>query len=150
VLGGVNTDAYLSYKRVRQVSLRDALTWDKGLGSLSDREASGLYGTSWFFMHWLYNTHPDALGRYEDELGKGTEPKRAFDIAFPGFDADATNRELYEYQRHGKFSDMPLPLIETRLSADSLREELLPPDQAKDLQGLFDEVSKKYAGKRQD
>jgi hypothetical protein len=145
VLGGVNTQAYLSYKAVRRVTLGEALTWDKGLVALSDREAAGLYGTSWFFVHWLYNTRPDALGRYEDELGKGTDLVRAFDIAFPRFDVDTIDRELFEYQRHGKFSEIPLPLIETRLSVDALREELLQPEQAKDVQVLLDEVAKKHA-----
>jgi hypothetical protein len=147
VLGGVNTEAYLSYKSVRRVTLRDALDWDKGVASLGEREAAGLYGTSWFFVHWLYNTHPDQLGAFEDALGRGTDPRQAFQAVFPKFDADAVDRELYEYQKHGKFSIIEQPLVETKLSPQSLRDELLKPDEVNDVQSLLAEASKKYKGK---
>jgi hypothetical protein len=147
VLGGVNVDAYRGYNAVRPITLRDALSWDKGLAKLSDREAQGLYGTSWFFVHWLYNTRPDALGRFEDELGRGTEPSRAFEIAFPGFDPDKGNRELFEYQRHGQFSVMELPLLEAKISADSLHEQLLNPDEVNDVREELSEASKRHSGK---
>jgi hypothetical protein len=147
VLGGVNTEAYLSYKRVRRVTLRDALDWERGVASLSDTDAEGLYGTSWFFVHWLYNTHPEQLGRFEDELGRGTEPRLAFERAFSKFDADAVDRELFEYQRHGKFDVIEQPLVETKLSPESLQEELLNADDVDSVRATLAEASKKYLGK---
>jgi hypothetical protein len=147
VLGGVNLSAYQAYKAFRRVTLRDALGWDKGLASLSDTDAGGLYGTSWFFIHWLYNTHPDVLGRFQDQLGQGVEPRRAFQIAMPRFDVDAVDRELFEYQKHGQFTVIEMPLAETKVSPETLRDDLLGPNEVRDVQTVLAEAGKQHAGK---
>jgi len=118
VLGGVNASAYADYRAVRRISVRDTLAWSQGVASLAQTDAVGLYGTSWFLFHWFYNTQPDPFGRYQDELARGG-PMAAFEKAFPKFDADKADRDLYEYMRYGQFTDLLMPLIQPEWSEKS-------------------------------
>jgi len=127
VVGAFNLQALKKYRAYRNVTLRRMFEWSELPGTLSDTETMGLYGTSWFFVHWLLNTRPEPFAAYQVELARGTGAKRAWEIAFPNFDPDVAERELYEYARHGNYDEFPLPLKPTN---PSVEQHLLPPADA--------------------
>ena len=81
------------------------------------------------------------------DAGAGVDPRRALEIAIPHFDVDAVDRELYEYQQHGQFTVIDMPLIETKVSPATLRDDFLNPSDVEDVQRALAEASKKLAGK---
>ncbi len=145
VLGGINFGALSDYRRVRTTNLTDALAWKEGLAGLAQREAMGLYGISWLFMHWLYHKHPEMLGRYLDELRRGTAPEKALQIAMPNLDPAAVDREIHEYQRHGQFEDILRPLVRTPIDEAKLPEHVLAPDEVKEVKDLIARVGKAHS-----
>jgi hypothetical protein len=146
VLGGVNASAYADYRAVRRITVRDTLAWSAGVASLAQSDAVGLYGTSWFLFHWFYNTQPDAFGKYQDELGRSS-PAVAFQRAFPKFDADNADRELYEYMRHGQFRDLLLPLVQPQWSEKAFASHELNPDEVADVKKTLDQAGKAHQKK---
>jgi len=103
VVGAKNEGAMRMYMRARTVSLRNAFGWTEAPRALSDAEAAGLYGTSWIFVHWLFATRPESFARYQKALASGVAPAAAWNDAFPGFDPDAANLELYHYAKFDRF-----------------------------------------------
>ena len=146
VLGGVNVAAYKDYRTVRRITVRDALSWSQGVASLAQTDAVGLYGTSWFLIHWFYNTQTEAFGRYQDELGRSS-PTVAFERAFPKFDYDKADRDLYEYMRHGQFQDLVLPLIKPQWSEKAFSSRQLNQEEAAELKKTLEQASKAYLKK---
>jgi len=144
VLGGINFGALSDYRRVRTTTVADALQWKDGLASLSTREAMGLYGVSWLFVHWLYHNHPDKLTSYFDHLSQGGDPDEALKAALPELDTGAIDRELNEYQRHGRFDDIVLPLIETPIVESALPEHVLTPAEVTDVKEILTKVGKAH------
>jgi hypothetical protein len=144
VLGGVNFQAYREYRGVRTATLEDAIAWKTGLSGLAQREAAGLYGISWLFVHWLYNTHPKELTRYLEELERGSAPDVAFEAAMEKLDLAVVNRELFEYQKHGQFEESMRPLVETPLSADALRDRKLDASEVTAVKEVLDAASKRH------
>jgi tetratricopeptide (TPR) repeat protein len=110
VVGAVNVEALRKYKTFRTVSVRTVLSWTERISTLSDGENHGLYGMSWMLVHFLYNTRPDAFGRFQIELAKGTDSARAWDTAFPNVDLDALDTEIQNYSKRGEYVEFPLPL----------------------------------------
>ena len=143
VLGGINYTALSCYRRVRTTTLSDVLTWKEGTGTLAMREAMGLYGYSWLFVHWLYHKHPEQFIHYMDALSR-QEPDEAIKIVLAEFDANTLDQELYEYQRHGRFDDMLLPLLETPIDEAKLPEQLLSKAQVKDVNELMEKIGKMH------
>ena len=146
VLGGVNTSAYLDYRNMRRVTVRDTLAWTQGVASLAQSDAVGLYGTSWFLFHWFYNTQPDAFGKYQDKLGR-VSPTAAFEQAFPNFDYDKADKELFEYMRHGHFNDLMMPLIKPEWSEKAFGSRQLRPDEVAVVKKTLDDAGKAYQKK---
>ncbi len=110
MVGAVNVHALRHYNVFRTMSIANAFDWTEDMSMLSDAEAAGLYGVSWMFVHWLYNTRPEPFAKYQIELAKGTDPAKAWRIAFPGFDAEAAERELHNYSKRGDYQEFMLPL----------------------------------------
>jgi Protein of unknown function (DUF1570) len=146
VLGGVNRVAYADYRTVRRITVGDTIKWSLGVASLAQSDAVGLYGTSWFLFHWLYNTQPDAFGRYQDALAS-SGASAAFETAFPKFDADKADRELYEYMRHGQFQEFMLPLVKPGWSEKSFTAHVLSPEELGDLRRTLDQAGKAHQKK---
>jgi hypothetical protein len=127
IVGAVNMEAFDKYKAFRGTTVRTTLGWTEGVSGLSDADVHGLYGMSWLFVHWLYNTRSEPFARYQNELVRGTDPDRAWDIAFPGFDPDAMDTELQNYFRRGNYEEFSLPL---RSSTFETRADALSPADA--------------------
>jgi hypothetical protein len=144
VLGGVNFDALREYKGVRTVGIADALAWKAGLATLAQREAAGLYGFSWLFVHWLYNTHTKELTRYLEELERGSAPDVAFETAMKTIDLTTVDQDLFEYQKHGEFEESMRPLVETPLPPGSIRETLLDQFAVKEVKDVLEAASKRH------
>jgi hypothetical protein len=143
VLGGVNPSAFATYRAFRHTTVRDTLAWSLGAASLEETEINGLYGTSWSLFHWLYNTQNDALNNYQVELArKGSAA--AFEKAFPKFDADKANLELYEYMRHGKFTEVTMPLLSGKWSQKSFVARPLEPEEIGAVRATIEEAAKEY------
>jgi hypothetical protein len=150
VVGGINYYSLQWYRSIRTTTLSDALAWKEGLAALGEREAAGLYGISWLFVHWMYHRHRAALGRFLDELRAGTAPERAFEIALPNFDVEAVDRELFQYQmyfRFARFDQDLLPLRETPISESSLQEYLLGPPETEEVKELLANAAQALAGR---
>jgi hypothetical protein len=124
IVGSVNIDALRKYSAFRTITVRQALSWTGGVNSQSEAENHGLYGLSWLLVHWLYNTRPEPFSRFQIELARGTDPARAFEKAFPGFDPDATDRELQNYSKRGDYHEYAMPLQVHAFSAEP--EKLSP------------------------
>jgi hypothetical protein len=146
VLGGVNEQAYVDYRKVRRITVRDTLKWTQGVSSLAQTDAVGLYGTSWFLFHWLYNTQPDAFGNYQDALATAT-PTTAFEKAFPKFDADKADKDLYEYMRHGQFQDLMLPLVSPQWAEKSFKARPLDAHETRSVKATLADAAKAYSKK---
>ena len=144
VIGGVNFDALSEYKGVRTVTLADALAWKAGLASLAQREAAGLYGISWLFVHWLYNTHTKELTRYLEELERGSSPDVAFETAMKTIDLTTVDQQLFEYQKHGEFEESMRPLVETPLPPGVIRETVLDQFAVKEAKEVLEAASKRH------
>ncbi len=145
VLGGVNATAYADYRNVRRITVRDALTWSRSLSSLAQSDAVGLYGTSWFLFHWFYNKKTAAFGDYQEELAR--DPAAAFEKAFPKFDADRADRELYEYMRHGEFTESVLPLVTPQWSQKAFVAHPLDLEEVRAVKKTLDEAGKAHQRK---
>jgi tetratricopeptide (TPR) repeat protein len=124
VVGALNKEALMKYNTFRTTTLRSVLGDAEPMSTLSDADIHGLYGMSWLFVHWLDNTHRAQLVQYENELVQGTDPARAWGKAFPSFDPDAWESEIYNYSRRGAYQDFTLPLRSTPITA---RAEKLSP-----------------------
>jgi hypothetical protein len=120
VAGGMNMNAFQVYLHTQDVPLRRLLEWSGWTDSHSDRERYGLYGQAWIFVHWLYDTRAEAFARYQADLAKGADPKRAFANAFPGFDADTLDNTMYRYAHAADFHEFSRPLHRTQIT---FREE---------------------------
>jgi hypothetical protein len=145
VIGGVNFEALGAYRNVRTLKVEDALKWKEGLGTLAEREAAGLYGLSWLFVHWLYHQHPQELGRYVDELHRGKSYDEAFAVAMSSIDLANIDRELHAYQKFGKFDEIPRPIVATPVTESSLEERLLSKGEIKDVQELLAAMGKSHS-----
>jgi tetratricopeptide (TPR) repeat protein len=110
VLGAVNVEALRSYKAVRTVSLQSVLAWDWKTNTTSDAERIGLTGASWVLFHWLFNDRSQPFARYRAELSNGVASSQAWQIAFPGFDVAASEREMHQFTQHGKYVELTAPL----------------------------------------
>jgi Flp pilus assembly protein TadD len=108
-LGAPNVEALHGYRAHRSVTVRQVLDWGRNGSGPTATESQGLYGTSWLLVHWLYNAHGAAFTRYQRELARGTDPWRAWDLAFPAFDVEAADRELYRYSQHGAYVERTFP-----------------------------------------
>jgi hypothetical protein len=124
IVGSVNIDALRNYGDFRTTTVRQALSWTASVNSQSDAENRGLYGLSWLLVHWLYNTRPEPFSRFQIELAHGTDPARAFEKAFPGFDPEAADRELQNYSKRGDYHEDAMPLQVHAFSAEP--EKLSP------------------------
>jgi hypothetical protein len=150
VVGAINYEALAWYRSVRTTKLTDALVWNERVTRLAEREMKGLYGISWLFVHWLFHQHPAKLDRFIAELGRGTAPERALELAFPNFDPDATDRELFQYQKYfrfARFDQNVRPLIETPVSESSLADRVLDPREVANIENLLAAVGDAYAGR---
>ena len=110
IVGAVNIECLKKYNTYRTITVRRTLAWNEQLSALSEGESHGLYGMSWFLVHWLYNTRPEPFARYQVELSRGTEVAKAFDLAFPGFDPDAADMEVQNYSKRGEYEEFAMPL----------------------------------------
>jgi hypothetical protein len=155
VVGALNYQALAWYRMIRTTKLTDALDWKEGVATMAEREAKGLYGISWLFVHWLFHRHPAELTRFVDELSRGTAPEQALRAALPNFDAAAVDRELFQYQRYTRFArfDQNLrPLVETPVAEATLAEQLLDPGEVDAVKELLAAVGDAHTGRshRQD
>jgi hypothetical protein len=146
LLGGVNATAYADYRNVRQITVRETLAWSRSVASLARSDAVGLYGTSWFLFHWFYNTQSDAFGNYQIELAR-REPAAAFQKSFPKFDADKADRDLYEYMRHGQFTEISLPLVTPQWSEKAFAARQLGQEELRDVKKTLEEAGKAHQKK---
>lgn len=129
-MGAVNISAYrsyLDYVATHSIPLERVLAWRADEKDIDEDEREGLEGTSWLLVHWLYNTRFEQFSRYQIELGRGTQPKRAWSIAFPGFDLDQAQHELGIYARHGEYTTFQAP---ARLRKPMIRQRELGPADA--------------------
>ena len=156
MIGAINHSALRSYRSVRTTRLRDALAWNRGIAHMPEREAAGLHGISWLFVHWLYHEHREELGVFLGELGRGTPGDRALRIAVPDFDDDAIDRELFEYQKRPRFEARVQPIVrplrETPITEASLEETLLGPNEVDEIVDVLAATAKLHTGRslRQD
>ena len=101
ILIGEANQAMLTWlRRGGLLPLREILEWKQ---PASDPRQGVFLATSWLFVHWLYDHRPEPFANLQRELAQGTPPKRAFEIAFPDFDADAADHELIVYLQEGAF-----------------------------------------------
>jgi tetratricopeptide (TPR) repeat protein len=112
VMGAVNAPALRNYKSIRSISVQALLTWDNSKPYEASPERRGLDGLSWLLVHWLFNTRSEAFAHYQQDLSRGAPAAQAFAAAFPGFDAAAADGEIFEYSKHGAFTEMAAPLLE--------------------------------------
>ena len=89
MLGAVNVDARSSFGAVRSIPLDRVLAWQWGDEVASGRAQAGLRGASWALVHWLFNVRSEPFGRYRAALASGEDGARAWELAFPDFDAKA-------------------------------------------------------------
>ena len=118
IVGRTNRDGRGKFYADRTVTLRRTLDWDESIDELAENEVHGLYGTSWAFFYWLYNNRQEPFSRYQLALAKGVNSKRAWDMAFPGFNADVYDPILYDYLVHGRAAVDTLPLRTSASSVD--------------------------------
>jgi hypothetical protein len=118
VVGGTELSAFQGYLQNRQVRLRRLLAWTGWSDSRDERERWGLYGHAWVFVHWLFDTKPAAFARYQSELASGTDFRRAFALAFPGFDPDTAEPEVDAYAHGTPFGEVLRPLVRTKIDID--------------------------------
>jgi tetratricopeptide (TPR) repeat protein len=112
VMGALNAPALRNYRSIRSISVAALLTWDNSKPYEWSPERRGLDGLSWLLVHWLFNTRAEAFARYQQDLSRGATADQAFAAAFPGFDPAAADREIFEYSKHGNFTEMAAPLVE--------------------------------------
>jgi len=111
----------------RFVTLRAMLNW--GRWPLSDLEQAGMYGLSWLFVDWLYNTHRESFIRYMEGLASGTPSGFSWEGAFGSNDltVDEVERALTDFARHGSYEEFTQPLRATPHAVDS---QLMAPSEA--------------------
>jgi tetratricopeptide (TPR) repeat protein len=104
VLGRRNARARARFVGNSTISVRRLLEWKEPIGLVPEATGSGLYGTSYLFVHWLYHHRGEALAVYLRALAGDVDPQKAWDEAFPGFDPDAMSSILADYGR----SELPV------------------------------------------
>jgi hypothetical protein len=120
VAGGMNMIAFQKYLYTQGVPLRRLLAWTGWTDTHGDGERYGLYGEAWMFVHWLYDTRAEAFAHYQADLAKGIDPERALASAFPGFNADNLDTQIYRYAHEATFHEFSRPLRRTEIT---FREE---------------------------
>jgi tetratricopeptide (TPR) repeat protein len=99
VLGGTNRRSRSHFLSNPGVTLRSTLAWKEPAFGLSDSKLTGLSGTSYVFVHWLFTQRTEAFARYLRALSEHVDPKKAWDAAFAEFDPDVVGQTLVEYAR---------------------------------------------------
>jgi hypothetical protein len=110
---------------------------------MAQREAAGLYGISWLLFHWFFNRHPEELVKYIETLQAGTPPEDAFRVALPKIDLGTVDKEIYEYQRHGQFEEIPRPLVRSATSESTLQDRPLDSSEIAQVKQALAEASKR-------
>jgi hypothetical protein len=108
-MGAPNRQGLTRYRANPSLDLRQMLDQER-LPGVTSAEFGKFYGLSWLFVHWLYNSKPEAFTRFQHELARGTSPAQAWSDAFPDFDAQAAARELSAYSQHGVYAVRTFPL----------------------------------------
>jgi len=124
IVGSVNIEAWRKYNTFRTITAKGTLEWTQANTTMSDAETDGFYGMSWVLVHFLYNTQPEPFARYQVELAKGTDPRRAWEIAFPNLDASSLDSQIRNYSRRGEYVEFPVQLHSTPVAATA--EPLTP------------------------
>ena len=146
VVGAVNHWALRAYRAVRTIKVRDAVNWKTGIANMPQREAQGLYGISWLFVHWLFHERPAELESFLSELGRGSPPELALQTVLPETDDGAIDGTLFEYQKRPRFDVILRPLLQTPVSEASLEERLLDATEVRELEGVLVTTSRLHRG----
>jgi tetratricopeptide (TPR) repeat protein len=127
VMGAFNPSALRKYKAYRSITVANVLAWTNSTPFQIDGERRGIEGLSWLLVHWLFNTRAEPFAHYQQDLSRGVPAAQAFAAAFPGFDPAAADKEIFEYSKHGSFTEMAAPLVETAYEVTA--RDLTPADQ---------------------
>ncbi|MCI0570415.1 MAG: hypothetical protein L0Y66_06665 [Myxococcaceae bacterium] len=82
------------------------------------------YASSWLWVHFLMNVHPQQFERFMRALSNAQEPRRAFTEAFAGVEVATLEEEARRYVREGRYSLIIRPLTLKRVD---VRERSLEP-----------------------
>ncbi len=108
IVGRPNLTALQRYRAVRSIGLADILTWS--YTPLDEGSTRGRYGLSWGVVHWLANTHPDALVKLQRAFQNADGSQSAWAEAFPGARLEDLEAAIHRYLGHGDYREVTVPL----------------------------------------
>ncbi|WP_044889523.1 tetratricopeptide repeat protein [Myxococcus hansupus] len=86
--------------------------WDQK-GQMSKSDVQWHYASSWLWVHYLFNIHPERMEDFQLRLARAEDPKKAWEASFQG--VKDLQGELRTYVTSGRYSvlTMPLPPVPT-------------------------------------
>jgi hypothetical protein len=110
LMGTPNLESLERYRQQPAVTVRKLFAWERAGRGKPLAAFAKFYGLSWLLVHWLYNSRAEAFTRFQHELALGTAPEQAWEVAFPGFDLEGIDDELWRYSRHGEYKLITVPV----------------------------------------
>ncbi|MFP2957153.1 DUF1570 domain-containing protein [Myxococcus sp. 1LA] len=101
------------------LDLNELWAWDQK-GLLSQSEQQWHYASSWLWVHYLFNIHPERMEDFQLRLARAEDPKKAWEASFRG--VRDLRGELRTYVTSGRYSvlTMPLPAVPTQVDVQPM------------------------------
>lgn len=102
------------------LDISELWAWDqKGLQSQSEQQWH--YASSWLWVHYLFNIHPERMEDFQLRLARAEDPKKAWEASFKG--VKDLQGELRTYVTSGRYSvlTIPLPPVPTKVDVRPLQ-----------------------------
>lgn len=94
-----------------RVSWGDLWRWDDlAFGQMTQADARSYYATSWLWVHFLMNQHPQPFSEFQRRLGMAEEPRSAWSAAFGSIPQEELERQLRVYLDQGTYSAFRYPV----------------------------------------
>jgi tetratricopeptide (TPR) repeat protein len=120
LVGSTNAAALSDYANLRTFGVADAFAWGVTKDPHDEGSIRGLSGLSWLLVFWMYNTHPAEFARFQEMLGTGLEPMKAWTELFPDVENENLDRMLYQYAQYGDVSvaRFSVPQVDVRIQRE--------------------------------
>lgn len=121
ILGDINLRAMRDYFGHRTFGVADALAWGSTLDPQDEGSIRGLTGLSWVMVFWMYNTHLPEFVRFQELLGTGLDPAKAWKVLFPTLANGDLDRQLFYFSQYGQLGLARFPISEAEATVESER-----------------------------
>ncbi len=108
-IGRADKNSYVYVQLHGRVDFEELWAWDL-LTETRQAQMQAYYASSWVWVHFLMNQHPQRFSRFQAGLARAEDPKAAWARAFGDVSIASLNAELNNYQKSGRYTVLSVPL----------------------------------------